>query len=72
MANSFPEFRIIMGKVVSMVVAPPAAIGESLPKYLTIQGANNNVSISLIILESKAIVPNSIPLYSVIKMLDSE
>ena len=69
---SFPEVCIMIGKVESMVVAPPAAMGASFPKYLTISGANSKVKISRNILASNAIVPSSIPLYSVIKMLDKE
>lgn len=70
--NSLPDVRIIIGKVVSMVVAPPAAIGASFPKYFTITGAKSNVIISRRILASNAMVPNSMPLYSVIRILESE
>ena len=69
---SLPEVRTIIGKVVSIVVAPPAEIGARLPKYLTNHGAKRSVITSRIILESKAIVPSSIPLHCVIKMLDKE
>ena len=62
----------MIGKVVSMVVAPPAEMGASFPKYLTSNGANNRVIISLAMLESRANVPNSAPLYWVMKMLESE
>ena len=70
--NSFPEQRVIIGRVVSIVVAPPTEIGANLPKYFTNSGAPSSAVISRRMLDSKAIVPNSGPLYSVIKMLDSE
>lgn len=72
MAYSLPEYRTIPGKVVSMVVAPPAAMGANLPAYFAIGATNNNANTSLNILANKAIVPNSMPLYWVIKMLDKE
>jgi len=49
----------MIGNVVSIVVAPPAQIGDSLPKYLTNNGAPSKANISRIILAIKAIVPNS-------------
>ncbi len=64
--NSFPEKRVITGRVVSIVVAPPAQIGANLPNQQTNKGAPNKVIISRIILAVKANVPNSAPLYSVI------
>lgn len=70
--NSCPEKRAIMGKVVSIVVAPPAEIGASLLKYLTNRGAKSNVMISRDMFDNNAIVPSSAPLYSVMKMLDRE
>ena len=72
MTNSFPEHRVMIGRVVSIVVAPPTEIGASLPKYFTSKGAPSNAMISRIMLDSNAIVPNSDPLYSVINMLESE
>ena len=57
--NSFPEQRVIIGKVVSIVVAPPTEIGANFPNHLTNRGAASSAIISLIILESRAIVPNS-------------
>ena len=30
--NSFPEYRVMIGRVVSIVVAPPTEIGASFPK----------------------------------------
>jgi len=63
MLNSLPELRIITGKVVSMVVAPPAEMGDNFPKNFTIKGARSKVITSLIILASKAIVPSPTPLY---------
>ena len=61
----------MMGRVVSIVVAPPILIGANFPKYLTNNGAHSRVIISRMILARRAIVPNSAPLYSVMKMLDS-
>ena len=57
--NSFPEYRVIIGRVVSIVVAPPTEIGASFPKYFTNNGAHSKAMISRMILESNAIVPNS-------------
>ena len=65
--NSFPEYRVMIGRVVSIVVAPPTEIGASFPKYFTNKGAHSKAMISRMILESNAIVPNSGPLYSVMK-----
>lgn len=70
--NSLPENREIMGRVVSIVVAPPAEMGASLLKYFTKRGAKSSVIISRDMFDNKAIVPNSAPLYSVIKILDNE
>ncbi len=67
-----PDTRVIMGRVVSIVVAPPVAMGANNPKYFAIKGAQSSVIISLKILASRAMVPNSAPLYWVIKILDSE
>ena len=39
----------MIGNVVSIVVAPPAQIGDSLPKYLTNNGAPSKANISRII-----------------------
>ncbi len=70
--NSLPEYWVMMGSVVSMVVAPPTEMGASFPKYLTRNGAASKAMISRKMLDSKAIVPNSGPLYSVMKMLERE
>ena len=35
----------MIGNVVSIVVAPPAQIGDSLPKYLTNNGAPSKANI---------------------------
>ena len=59
--NSFPEYRVMIGRVVSIVVAPPTEIGASFPKYFTNKGAHSKAIISRMILESNAIVPNSGP-----------
>ena len=69
---SSPEQRAIIGSVVSIEVAPPAEIGASFPNQRTISGAPRRVMISLMMLASKATVPNSVPLYSFMNMLDSE
>ena len=70
--NSFPEHRVMMGRVVSIVVAPPTEIGASLPKYFTRNGAPSNAMISRMMLDNNAIVPNSGPLYSVMNILERE
>ena len=70
----------MIGNVVSIVVAPPAQIGDSLPKYLTNNGAPSKANISRIILAIYAIVPNCAAnrapgvgsSSSVIKMEDNE
>lgn len=70
--NSFPLQRLIIGRVVSIVVAPPAEIGARLPNHLTSSGAHRRVVISLIMLDSRATVPNPAPLYCVMNMLERE
>lgn len=70
--NCCPAVRVIIGSVVSIVVAPPAEMGAKLPNQRTSNGAANKVSISRLILASSAMVPSSAPLYSVMKMLESE
>ena len=72
MTTSWPDERVMMGRVVSIVVAPPILIGANFPKNLTSNGAQSNVNISRMILAIRAIVPNSAPLYSVMKMLERE
>lgn len=67
-----PELRVMMGNVVSIVVAPPTLIGASLPKYLASSGAHSRVRISRQMLARRAMVPSSAPRYWVIKILDSE
>lgn len=57
---SLPEYLVMIGNVVSIVVAPPAHIGANFPKYFTINGVNNRVNNSLIMLASKAMVPSSV------------
>ena len=39
MTNSCPEQRVIIGRVVSMVVAPPTEMGASFPKNISNWGA---------------------------------
>lgn len=70
--NSCPLHLVMIGSVVSIVVAPPEEIGARFPNHLTSKGAASRVIISLEMFESNAIVPNSAPLYSVMNMLDSE
>mgnify|MGYP000009728946 FL=1 len=70
--NCCPAVRVIIGSVVSIVVAPPAEMGARLPNQRTSNGAASRVSISRLILASRAIVPSSAPLYSVMKILESE
>lgn len=72
MVYSRPEYFIMTGSVVSIVVAPPEAIGDKEPNQRTRSGAHSSVIISREMFESSAIVPSSAPLYSVMKMLDKE
>ena len=62
----------MIGKVVSIVVAPPDEMGARLPNHRSMSGAHNRVIISRAIFDSRATVPNSAPLYSVMKILESE
>lgn len=71
-ARSLPLQRVIIGKVVSMDVAPPTLIGASGPNHFASSGEASSVSISRIILASRATVPKAAPRYSDIKMLDRE
>ena len=59
-------------EMLHMVVAPPTEIGASLPKNLIRIGAQSRVIISRAMLASNATVPNSAPLYCVMKILDKE
>ena len=70
--NCCPAVRVMMGSVVSIVVAPPAEMGARFPNHRTSNGAASSVRISRLILASRAMVPSSAPLYSVMKMLESE
>jgi hypothetical protein len=70
--NCCPAVRVMMGSVVSIVVAPPAEMGARFPNHRTSNGAASSVRISRLILASRAMVPNSAPLYSVMKILESE
>ena len=67
---SLPENRTTAGRVVSIEVAPPEAMGASFPKYLTMNGAINSVSISLEMFATRAITPSLSPANSEIKTLD--
>ena len=70
--NMRPEVEEMMGRVVSIVVAPPTLMGAKGPKRRTKRGAPSSVTISRMTLESKARVPHSAPRYSVRKILDRE
>ena len=48
-----PVHWVMIGKVVSMVVAPPDEMGARLPNQRTISGAASNVMISRAMFESK-------------------
>ena len=67
---SFPELRIIIGKVVSMAVAPPDATGASFPNNNTNSGAKIKVNNSRKTLANNAMVPNVEPCISLIRILD--
>lgn len=56
---SLPQTCVMTGKVVSIVVAPPAQMGASLPKTRYMNGAPVSVNNSRNILATRAIVPNS-------------
>ena len=70
--KSSPDERVMIGSVVSMVVAPPMVMGASLPNHRASSGAQRRVSTSRMMLASRATVPSSAPLYSVMKILDRE
>ena len=61
-----------MGKVVSIVVAPPVEMGANGPNQRTIKGAPNSVTTSRMIFANSATVPKSGPRYCVMRMLDRE
>lgn len=63
---------VMMGRVVSIEVAPPAVMGASGPNTFASSGARSSVIISRMMLASRAMVPSSTPRNSVMKMLDSE
>ena len=67
-----PAVCVMIGRVVSMVVAPPEEMGARFPNQRTINGAQSKVMISRAMFDNKATVPSSAPLYSVMKMLESE
>lgn len=56
-----PHVRLITGSVVSMAVAPAAAMGASVPNSLTSSGAPSSAIISRTMFESRAMVPSSVP-----------
>ena len=52
--NRLPAVWVMMGRVVSIVVAPPEEMGAKLPNQRTISGAQSNVMISRAMFESRA------------------
>ena len=48
------------GKTTSIELTPAADIGANLPKYFFISGLPNKAIISRMILDNRAIVPNSV------------
>ena len=70
--NSLPDTLLIIGRVVSMLVAPPEDIGASGPASFNRIGAPKRVIISRAMLASSATVPGSGPLYWVMNILDKE
>lgn len=58
---SLPEVAIMIGRVVSIEVTPPAEIGASGPQNLARSGARSSVAISLMMFDSRAMVPSSAP-----------
>ena len=63
---------IIIGNVVSIVVAPPTDIMGSGPNNLYMAGASRRAAVSRIIFDSNAIVPYSGLMYCVMIILDRE
>lgn len=63
-------YFVITGSVVSIAVAPPDEMGANLPKYLAKTGVSNNVIISRVIFDNKAITPKVSPETSDISTLD--
>ena len=59
--NSCPEVRVMMGSVVSIVVAPPAEMGARRPNQRTNSGAASRVMISRLMLASRAMEMPSVP-----------
>ena len=72
MAKRSPEVRVMTGRVVSIVVAPPDVMGASGPKRRSSSGARSSVAISRRMLDMRATVPSSAPTDSVMKMEESE
>lgn len=67
-----PVAWVMIGRVVSIDVAPPTEMEANGPKYLAIHGANKSVITSRMILARRAIVPNSAPLICVMNMEERE
>lgn len=70
--HSRPAKRVMIGKVVSMVEAPPQEMAANGPRKRTRSGVNRRVRISRMMLLIRATVPSSAPLYWVMKMDESE
>lgn len=58
---SLPEEVIMIGRVVSIEVTPAAEMGARGPANLESSGASRRVAISLMMLDSRAMVPSSAP-----------
>src|SRR6056297_3377066 len=69
-AYSVPTERVMMGRVVSIEVAPPEDMGAKEPKNLLSNGASNRVRISRMMLDSRAITPRLSPAISLISTDD--
>ncbi len=69
-AYSFPTNFVMIGRVVSIDVAPPAAIGAIFPKYFASIGVMSRVMISREIFDIKATTPSASPLIWLINILE--
>ena len=67
-----PQVWEIIGRVVSIVVAPPTEMGARGPNRCSSRGAAIRAVISRITLLRSEIVPNSAPLYCEMITLDRE
>lgn len=71
-AAELPAYLVMMGNVVSMLVAPPGAIASYLPIYLAMRGTVRMLINSLKTFARKAMLPRSAPFTSVIMTADKE